>query len=239
MTAGALLSTDKGLNVPTVGWKELRAWLNQKWEQGQHGFIIGTTGRGKSTLGRQLITLPRRKAVVILDAKGGSPSLSLPGFVRVKKWPPDVHHGQKIRLAPPLNTRFDLPEMRAQFIECLDNITSVGFWTAYIDELRPVIEPRKLNLGEPVESALILGRERKVTMITGTQAPRWVPRAAYDQSTHIFMFKILDKASQQRLSEIGGDTDTIRRIVPKLGAHEFLYVNAVTGTMVICQVGRG
>lgn len=232
----ALLETQ---NVPYVGWREFRAYLNRIWEQGQHGFIIGTTGRGKSTLGRELIKLPRRKAIVILDAKGGSPSLSLPGFTRIKSWPPDVHHGQRIRLAPPMNHPDDIPEMREQFLKCLNDIMGVGLWTVYIDELRPVVEPAELNLKAPVERALILGRERKATMITGTQAPRWVPRASYDQSTHIFMFKILDKASQQRLSEIGGDTETIKRIVPKLGAHEFLYVNAVTGEMVICQVGRG
>lgn len=222
-----------------VGWTRLRAYLNQEWEQGQHGFIIGTTGRGKSTLGRELIRLPRRKAVVILDAKGGSPSLALPGFTRIKTWPPDVHHGQKIRLAPPMNSRKDMANMHDQFYDCLDDVMGVGKWTIYLDELRPIVEPQQLNLKDSVERILILGRERKVTVISGTQAPRWVPRAAYDQSTHVFIFKILDKASQIRLAEIGGDTETIKRVVPILGAHEFLYVNAVTGEMAISQVGRG
>lgn len=224
--------------VERVEWRGLYGYLNRIWEPGQHATVIGTTGRGKTTLGRKLITLPRRRAVVILDAKGGAKSLQLPGFVRVTKWPPDISHGQKIRLAPPMNSYRDVPEMRKQFHECLDYVLGVGRWTVYIDELRPVVEPRKLNLGEPVESLLILGRERQATVITGTQAPRWIPRAAYDQATHLFLFKILDKKAQQRLSEIGGDTEVIEAVVKNLGDHEFLYVNAVNGDMYVSQVER-
>lgn len=224
--------------METVPWRALYGYLNRTWEQGQHATLIGTTGRGKTTLGRQLIVMPRRQAVVILDAKGGARSLALPGFVRVTRWPPDVSHGKKIRLAPPMNSYRDIPEMRKQFHECLDYVLGIGYWTVYIDELRPVVEPRKLNLQEPVESLLILGRERKATVISGTQAPRWIPRASYDQATHLFLFKILDRAAQQRLSEIGGDTEVIQQVVKNLGDHEFLYINAVTGEMYVSQVGR-
>lgn len=226
-------------DIERVGWSRFYGYLNRIWEQGQHATIIGTTGRGKTTLGKKLITLPRRQAVVILDAKGGAQSLSLPGFVRVTKWPPDIHHGQKIRLAPPYNSVKDVPEMRLQFHECLDYVLGIGYWTVYVDELRPVVEPQKLNLREAVESVLILGRERKATFISGTQAPRWIPRASYDQATHLFLFKLLDTEAQKRLSEIGGDTKRIIKAVNGLGAHEFLYVNAVTNEMYISQVGRG
>src|SRR5258708_5766447 len=185
------------LDIERVGWSRFYGYLNRIWEQGQHATIIDTTGRGKTTLGKKLITLPRRQAVVILDAKGGAQSLSLPGFVRVTKWPPDIHHSQKIRLAPAYNSVKDVPEMRTQFHECLDYVLGIGYWTVYVDALRPVVEPQKLNLREAVESVLILGRERKATFISGTQAPRWIPRESYDQATHLFLFKLLDTEAQK------------------------------------------
>jgi hypothetical protein len=76
-----------------------------------------------------------------------------------------------------------------------------------------------------MEHIWLFGAKRGVNVIGATQAPRFVPSAFYDQSHVHFIFKIRDKRSQKRLSEISGDVDTLDAIAPNLDMFQFAYVN--------------
>jgi hypothetical protein len=78
------------------------------------------------------------------------------------------------------------------------------------------------------------GRSLNVSFVAATQRPSWVPLEAYDQATHLLLWRETDKRNLSRLGDIGGvDTELIRSVVPTLPKHDFVYVNTRDGTISI------
>jgi hypothetical protein len=73
--------------------------------------------------------------------------------------------------------------------------------------------------------------------MAGFQRPAWVPRDAYSQATHLFVFGTNDNEDIRSLGGLGGmSTNEIRYAVQWLASdavrfHQFLYVNTRTGTL--------
>lgn len=91
---------------------------------------------------------------------------------------------------------------------------AAGAWTINIDETRIMAD--NLKLAEHVKTLLILGRSKGITVIAGSQSPRFLPGEVYDQPTWHAIGPIRDRRTQDRLAEIGGDTDLIRAVLPTL-----------------------
>ncbi len=92
--------------------------------------------------------------------------------------------------------------------------------TYYVDETRILAD--KLKMRDHLETLWVAGRSRKITLVGSTQAPRYVPSEFYDQPTYVLIGNVRDRIAQRRLAEIGGDTDLIMQVVPRLDWHEFL-----------------
>lgn len=192
-----------------VPWPRFQREVISGMKSGEHVCLIGPTGRGKSTLGMHL--LQNRPYVVVLDAKGGDDTLDRSGFEVVHNWPLKdethrINSGQPIRviLRPRSHKRDRLAEAHELFSECIERSLHAGHWTLYIDELRLTSEGRTIDLGPEIEVAFMTGRGRRVSFISATQAPRWIPKAAYDQSTHQFHWPIPDRDALKRQAEISG-----------------------------------
>lgn len=84
--------TNPGLDVRRVRWDGpdgFRRWWGRNFHAGEHVFVVGKTGSGKSFLLRELVTSKPSWDWIILDAKGGlDPSLQLDGFRTGHDWPP-------------------------------------------------------------------------------------------------------------------------------------------------------
>lgn len=85
------------------------------------------------------------------------------------------------------------------------------------------------------------GRSLGLTLVTGTQRPAYMPLEFYDQATHLFIFKDNDRINVSRLAGLAGSEkiDAIKREIPKLGKHEFIYVNTRTDTVLRSSCERG
>ena len=110
-----------------------------------------------------------------------------------------------------------------------------GDWVIVIDEVRPLVD---LKLTPYLVELWERGRSANVTVIAGTQAPRFLPGHLYDQPTHFFAGRSLDDRTRERLREIGGKSQTIRAAVEGLRRHEFVYVNREREDIQITKVGR-
>lgn len=205
----------------------------EAWGTGQHVSLIGPTGRGKSYTARQILT-DRAGRVVIFAPKGPDPAMRGFGH-RVTRWPPPIwtprpNDGQRswvLRLEPPIKKATDLPKMREQFGKALAAVFRQGKWTVYVDELQITADPRMMGLGKPIEQLLVMGRSRGVSIVSSIQVPRWAPRAAYDQASHVLLWRQRDRPALKRIDEIGGvDSGEIERVVRTLGFHEFVWVDA-------------
>jgi hypothetical protein len=111
---------------------------------------------------------------------------------------------------------------------------------AVIDEAYALTAPRppSLNLGPLLVNLWRKGRFKALSVLALSQEPAWLPGEFYSQPTHLYIGKILDARRQDRLKEIGGDTDRIKEIVGKLGKHEFLFLGNKAELLSIVKVGR-
>ncbi len=193
-------------------WKSFEPWFKKEWRQGQHGAIIGPTGFGKTTVVVNL--LETRTHALALDVKGGDRTLAklqAKGFVRAP-WPlpdkvyRDIRNGKPARFIvgfKPRNT-LEIPKLTKMIDLCLHDVFSQEGWAVYVDELQMAASQKMMNLGAIIETNLIAGRDRGVSILTSFQAPRWVPRAASDQADWLFVFPTRDREVVDRLAEMAG-----------------------------------
>ena len=98
--------------------------------------------------------------------------------------------------------------------------------------------PPSLNLAPLVIRNWRKGRYLALTQIAMSQEPAWLPGEFYSQPTHLYIGPILDARRQDRLKEIGGDTEVIRRVVGRLGQFEFLFLGEKARVLSVVKVGR-
>lgn len=201
------------LERPVIGqpWPVfLREW-QARWRPGEHVALVGPTGVGKTTVAVQITA--HRKYILGFDPKGGDSTLKQAGWERVEKWPlsrrvlEDIAQGHPARLnigqAIQVVER-DRAKLRTLFKNALDGAFEMGGWTIYADELQLMCDPRIMNLRAQVESILIAARDKGVSLVSSYQAPRWVPRTASDQATHLFVWYTRDDDVVKRIAEMMG-----------------------------------
>lgn len=244
-------------------WAPFRSEFAKTWRQGQHISIIGSTGTGKSVLECEILSM--RRFVILLATKGEDPELAdftrTKGFRRIAKWEP--HKGKpsevdnRIALWPRVDNLTDFKRLGRVFYDAINGyeesdtrrwyefwrLSSVpgiykqGRWTLGLDEVS--VLAHHLNLGETLSFLWTQARTKLISLVGGTQRPRWVPREMFTEPHHLFLFNLSDKEDIARLGEIGGRrVNEIKAIVPELPPYHFLYVNKRSGDMSISKVER-
>lgn len=224
-----------------LGRKPFVDMLTERWKADQHLSLIGPVGRGKTFTARQLLTR-RPGRTLILAPKGPDPTLDGWGH-KINRWPPGPFVPRpkdgawRLLLQPPVKRTKDLPAMKESFGKALEQVFRQGDWTIYVDELQVLADPRMMGLGKLVEQLLVMGRSRKISVVSSIQVPRWAPKAAFDQASHVLMWRQRDKPALKRISEISGvDTKEVEGLVRTLDFHEFVWVDAHNDELYV--VGR-
>lgn len=202
------------------------------WNQGEHVTLVGPTGCGKTTVA--LAMLERRKYVCVIATKPRDPLIkSLPkqGYKVLDRWPPPDYL-KRVVLWPKISSLGDKVSQRREIQRAMARMYRSGGWCVVADELRYLTQT--LGLKSEAEMYWLQGRSLNLSFVTATQRPAWVPLEAYDQATHLFLWRETDKRNLARLGDIGGvDTEVIRYIIPQLPKHDFLYINTRDATMCI------
>jgi len=198
--AGPVGGEEFDTDVLVIGahWDAFAEWFSQIWEHGHHVALIGPTRQGKTNLLVELCKL--RPYSVILDSKGMDKTLVESGFRRIGAWPPpkdvwdDIAEGRPARLVigGPVRSEDEWARLTRSMSDALTGVfESHGSWTMGVDELQ--ISSQMMGLRRKIELNLIAAADRGVTIITGYQAPSWVPTAASRQARWLVLYPTRDE----------------------------------------------
>ncbi len=247
------------LQVRRYPWRDFRPWFRRNFTRGQHVFVVGKTGSGKSYLLREIISGKPDWDWVILDAKGGmDPSLQIPGFRTGHEWPPteeqivpamlsfpdqmrrwfsELVRGplepelaerepKRVHFAPP---KVDDAQLHAIFDRVLKDLSlrgeHDGFGGIVFDEGNTIAGAKNdggLGLYNRLSPMFRTKRFERTSLVIGTQYPSWIPKSAYNETTHRFFFRVADEDRRKRIAEIAGNKE-VAALIPRLRKHEFLY----------------
>lgn len=228
--------------IERLDWTHLVKFMD--WRPGEHVTLIGPTGAGKTELTIKLIEL--RRWVVFLATKRIDPTqdrLRKLGF-HVIADPVQINPeiASRFTLKPPWPRRATSAEIKALharvFREGLNRAFYQTGWTVVVDEGRYVA--RRLGLESELEMFWLQGRSQGNTLMLSTQRPRFIPLEAYDQASHLFLWRDNDTANIARVAEMAGlNRGTVVQVVPRLRRHDVLYVQPFTGQMYITNTRWG
>lgn len=216
----------------SVTWSEAVGRMD--WRQGEHVTLIGPTGVGKTELMAKLLGLPpwwvffstkridttqddlkKYRPLTIKDAAGLNPEVS-----------------RRYVLAPKWNLKQDADHQEAAHARIFAGALHRAFvqtgWTVAIDELEYI--NRDLKVTSPLDRLYRQGRSQGNSVFGASQRPRWVTLHAYEQATHLFIWRMADMGNIIRAAELAGvNRQLVSAIVPTLDKHDVLYVNTITG----------
>lgn len=198
-----------------------------RWNQGEHVFISGSTGSGKTTLARSI--LERRGHVLAFALKVEDKTISQdykdwsvvgsmkevePWMNRVILWPRLKKGGG----AALLNHQATVIQ------EAFDHIFKARGWCLFIDELNYMC--KFMGVQKPIESLHYIGRSSGISLVTAAQRPAYVPLAVLSNASHAYVGKTRLATDLKRMSDFG-DVDpksTTRAIQGLPTKHDFLYM---------------
>lgn len=166
------------------------------------------------------------------------------GYTKLDRWPKwsrdDDRGNRHLVIWPPIGTKEDVADVsvaRRRLREAMDKIMREGGWTVYVDELLFASRATWLGLERQLEFYWQQARTEKVSLVVSAQRSSKIPLLAYDQISHLFVFRDNDRNNAERIGEMAGqDRLEVRDEIQKLSDHEFLYVDVRHDDMMISKV---
>ena len=218
-----------------VEWAEFAEQLDVR--AGEHVTIVGPTGRGKSTLALEVAA--RRPYIAWLATKPRDDSmrrqLRAAGYKITAGHIPAYTVAPRFALWPSMRSIADTSHQRATISNALDRLFQQGNRLVVVDETHYVSEV--LRQSAALKILWQQGRSTGVGLLANFQRPAWVPRDAYSNATHLFLFGTNDEQDARALGGIGGiSSKAIRQAVMTLASneqdrHAFCYINTRTGVL--------
>jgi len=221
----------KSQHAPQLPWADFRQRFD--WKQSEHVALIGPNGSGKTNC--LISILPERDYIVMLATKPRDRTLDElvdhNEFDLYYDWHDIPAERSPRRIIWPDATDLDADRVQQEvFTRTLRAVYNEGNWCLVIDE--GYFVATDLKLGPRMRKFWTQARSLDVSFVVGTQRPSWVPKEMYSESTHIFLWSMVEKDDVSRVSALGrANVELVRAIIPTLPPHQFLYVNTRTGAL--------
>lgn len=216
--------------LPRPTWDEFMRMFLPKWEPGEHVFVYGETGSGKSELAYNLLNA--RPYGVAFITKPRDPILKSPltrGYHKVYEWPPksvdSVRNHHFLLMAKASKTVDDeVISQREMIPDALDRIYVDGGWNVMFDETLHLTE--ELQMGSKLSRFAYLARSNNLTGIYCSQRPARIPTIIPQSCKWAFIARSRREADIATLSELGYSRAELKRELSKLRSlHDFLFID--------------
>lgn len=188
--------------------------LGREWNQGQHIFITGPTGSGKTVLARQVLNqrIKRGGMVIVFCMKPKDDPTILEEYKDFERWTKwhrrPRSYEQKILLWPDVkkakgNKDAILDIQKPVFQAAFDGVNDAGHWCVQVDEGLYTVAPDFLRMGGDLAMSHSIGRSGRLSMLTLAQRPAHIPLIVYGSASHAFMGRTREQADLKRLAELG------------------------------------
>ena len=217
--------------APRLPWSEF--WPKFEWRQSQHVGLIGPNGSGKTTM--QIAILPKRTYVCLLATKPSDETLEQlienEGYDKYVEWLSVDPDKSPRRIIWPNAKQLGAKDKQAEiFHKAMENMFIDGRWCVAIDE--GYYFAKRLKLADDMMDYWTQARSNKISFVVGTQRPAWVPLEMYDESTHLFIWRLNEAEALKRVSALGAaNADVAKMAIANLEEHQCLYINKRSGFM--------
>jgi energy-coupling factor transporter ATP-binding protein EcfA2 len=210
--------TETSPHVDTLSRKDFLHEFRNDYSDGQHVTLLGPTGRGKTTLGGQMLVVvvsPERKAVILHGKIKGRdrtiPKLAEAGNFRIiSAWPPGKLTGRNGNgyILRPLDKPGETQAEENQLLhDEFQKAIRANYHTSSKKPRITVIDEshqaqHDLKLKSDIEGPLMRGAPDNACW-NFVQRGRFVSYHCYDAAEHLIIFYDSDDSNQQRYAEIG------------------------------------
>lgn len=216
-------------------WLEL---MRTEWRQGQHVAVMGRTGRGKTTLARDLMAL-RGWAVVIAIKRADDTLDTFPaaGYRRISKWPPRYEDHRVLFWVPPKNLS-DMAEQRAGIAKVLDDVYQNGGWSIMFDDIARMANA--LGFKKQISTMLNEARSSHASIVSVMTQPssvtQAIPSEVWRQVRYHLVFYYRVGRDLDSIADITGyDKKTVQSWMAMLRPFDFLAFDDLTDSVTIVR----
>lgn len=202
---------------------------------GEHGFIVGMTGSGKTEGANFLLRVSDLTPIIVLDTKQEKSD----PFARLPTFRADKSRQGLLRLRSfedfAALAYDELPEyvlLQPSAYETADpmaldeylNVIHQRKWPAlvYIDETYHVHDSGRAGPG--LIGLLTRGRALDQTVLMGSQRPQWVSEFAKTEARHFYIYTLQSRKDRKYLDDYVPDFETVYEDTP-LALYHFFYYN--------------
>lgn len=203
--------------------------FRKEWKAGEHVFIYGETGSGKTDMGFHLLnTEPYAVGFITKPRDDIFRSPLVKGYRKVREWPQkDIRRGRAhflLSAKPGKSMDAERENQRALFPGALDTIYRDGGWSVLFDEAFHM--STSLGMKQQVSDFFFLGRSYDLTGIACTQRPAYIPVVLPQSCKWAFMARSRRDDDINTLSELGYSKQELKARLSALKSnHEFLFVD--------------
>jgi hypothetical protein len=234
------------LGIADVPIYDRHVFLTEYWdyEPGQHVTIIGPNGRGKTTLGFQLLgmSVTKEMQAFVLISKPRDSTVDTwekrLRFKTIEEFPPPYNfrkpRGYMLRPYQSLrDLDADNARLRTQFKKCMMSCYASQKPTiVFADEVQEL--QTTLKLKAECEAYWKRGRSLDSGLWALAQRSAYNSQDMYNAPEHLVLFSDPDKRNRQRFGEIGGvDSDLVMEITEHLDPFQALYIKRTGSHMCI------